>query len=82
MSSVDDFLVLFVMCEHRYSCLLPRACLRTKPPSLLLSSGNPNAYDITTWDPNVDQITFTSEAFFNRDDVKAILHAPTNITVS
>jgi len=28
----------------------------------------------------VDQVTFTSEAFYNRDDVKAALHAPTNIT--
>lgn len=34
----------------------------------------------TTWDPNTDQVTFTSEAFYNRDDVKAALHAPTNIT--
>jgi len=49
---------------------------------ILAAAGNPNAYDITTWDPNVDQVTFTSEAFFNRDDVKAALHAPTNITVS
>jgi carboxypeptidase C (cathepsin A) len=47
---------------------------------ILLAAGNPNAYDVTTWDPNVDQITFTSEAFYNRDDVKASLHAPTNIT--
>jgi carboxypeptidase C (cathepsin A) len=47
---------------------------------ILQAAGNPNAYDVTTWDPNVDQITFTSEAFYNRDDVKAALHAPTNIT--
>lgn len=42
----------------------------------ITKQGNPNAYDITTWDPNVDQITFTSEAFYNREDVKAALHAP------
>ena len=68
-------------CENRYSRLPPVPCFRTKPPPFL-STGNPNAYDITTWDPNVDQITFTTEVFFNRDDVKAALHAPTNITVS
>jgi Serine carboxypeptidase len=47
---------------------------------ILLAAGNPNAYDITTWDPNVDQVTFTSEAFYNRDDVKQMLHAPDGIT--
>lgn len=47
---------------------------------ILAAAGNPNAYDITTWDPNVDQITFTSEAFYNRPDVKKMLHAPQNIT--
>lgn len=31
-------------------------------------------------DPNVDQITFTSEAFYNREDVRLALHAPMNIT--
>ena len=31
---------------------------------VLLASGFPNAYDITTWDPNVDQVTFTSEGKF------------------
>jgi len=35
---------------------------------------------VTTWDPNVDQVTFTSEAFYNRLDVKAALHAPSNVT--
>lgn len=47
---------------------------------ILQAAGNPNAYDITTWDPNVDQITFTSEAFYNREDVRMALHAPMNIT--
>mmetsp|Transcript_14997 Transcript_14997/g.36884 ORF Transcript_14997/g.36884 Transcript_14997/m.36884 type:complete len:583 (+) Transcript_14997:269-2017(+) len=47
---------------------------------ILQAAGNPNAYDITTWDPNVDQITFTSEEFFNREDVRLALHAPLNIT--
>lgn len=28
----------------------------------------------------MDQVTFTSEAFYNRDDVKEALHAPKNIT--
>jgi hypothetical protein len=41
---------------------------------ILQAAGNPNAYDITTWDPNVDQVTFTSEAFYNRPDVKEALH--------
>uniref|UniRef100_A0A7S3P8D1 Carboxypeptidase n=1 Tax=Amphora coffeiformis TaxID=265554 RepID=A0A7S3P8D1_9STRA len=41
---------------------------------ILQAAGNPNAYDITTWDPNVDQITFTSEAFFNDPFVKNALH--------
>jgi len=47
---------------------------------VLEAAGNPNAYDVTTWDPNVDQVTFTSEAFYNREDVRKALHAPTNIT--
>jgi carboxypeptidase D len=47
---------------------------------ILAAAGNPNAYDITTWDPNVDQITFTTEVFFNRPEIKAALHAPQNIT--
>lgn len=47
---------------------------------ILQGAGNPNAYDITTWDPNVDQITFATEIFFNQDAVKEALHAPTNIT--
>ena len=47
---------------------------------ILQASGNPNAYDITTWDPNVDQVTFASEAFYNLPRVKEILHAPSNIT--
>ena len=47
---------------------------------ILLAAGNPNAYDVTTWDPNVDQVTFTSEAFYNRPDVKQLLHAPDGIT--
>ena len=41
---------------------------------ILQAAGNPNAYDITTWDPNVDQITFTSEEFFNDPFVKKALH--------
>ncbi|GAX27526.1 vitellogenic carboxypeptidase-like protein [Fistulifera solaris] len=41
---------------------------------ILQAAGNPNAYDITTWDPNVDQVTFTSEAFFNTPQVKELLH--------
>jgi hypothetical protein len=47
---------------------------------VLSASGGINAYDVTTFDPNVDQVTFTSEAFYNRPDVKKALHAPTNIT--
>jgi len=47
---------------------------------VLAAAGGINAYDVTTWDPNVDQVTFTSEAFYNRDDVKEMLHAPPNIT--
>mmetsp|Transcript_13826 Transcript_13826/g.22234 ORF Transcript_13826/g.22234 Transcript_13826/m.22234 type:complete len:571 (+) Transcript_13826:106-1818(+) len=47
---------------------------------VLEAAGNPNAYDVTTWDPNVDQVTFTSEAFYNRIDVRKALHAPLNIT--
>ena len=47
---------------------------------VLQAAGNPNAYDITTWDPNVDQVTFTTEGFYNRPEVKHALHAPTNIT--
>jgi serine carboxypeptidase-like clade 4 len=47
---------------------------------ILQAAGNPNAYDITTWDPNVDQITFTSEGFYNTPAVIESLHAPTNIT--
>jgi Serine carboxypeptidase len=47
---------------------------------ILAAAGGVNAYDVTTWDPNVDQVTFTSEAFYNRPDVKAMLHAPGNIT--
>jgi len=47
---------------------------------VLVASGFPNAYDITTWDPNVDQVTFTTEVFFNRPEIKKILHAPENIT--
>ena len=30
-------------------------------------------------DPNVNQITFTSEEFYNRVDVRQTLHAPMNI---
>ena len=47
---------------------------------VLEAAGNPNAYDVSTWDPNVDQVTFTSEAFYNRIDVRKALHAPLNIT--
>jgi hypothetical protein len=47
---------------------------------VLSAAGGINAYDVTTWDPNVDQVTFTSEAFYNRPDVKKALNAPTNIT--
>ncbi|OEU10961.1 alpha/beta-hydrolase [Fragilariopsis cylindrus CCMP1102] len=47
---------------------------------VLQAAGNPNAYDVTTWDPNVDQVTFTSEAFYNREDIRKALHAPMNIT--
>jgi pimeloyl-ACP methyl ester carboxylesterase len=47
---------------------------------VLQAAGQPNAYDITTWDPNVDQITFSSEVFYNSPAVKKALHAPTNIT--
>lgn len=47
---------------------------------ILEAAGNPNAYDITTWDPNVDQVTFSSEEFFNRDEVKEAIHAPKDIT--
>lgn len=46
---------------------------------ILQAAGQPNAYDVTTWDPNVDQITFTSEAFYNSKVVKAALHAPEDI---
>jgi len=42
--------------------------------AILQASGNPNAYDVTTWDPNVDQVTFSSEAFFNDPKVKEMLH--------
>jgi carboxypeptidase D len=41
---------------------------------ILQAAGNPNAYDITTWDPNVDQVTFTSEAFYNSPKIKEALH--------
>jgi pimeloyl-ACP methyl ester carboxylesterase len=47
---------------------------------ILAAAGNPNAYDVTTWDPNVDQVTFASEAFYNTPAVKEILHAPANVT--
>lgn len=47
---------------------------------VLQAAGNPNAYDITTWDANVDQITFSSEVFYNTPAVKAALNAPMNIT--
>lgn len=39
----------------------------------------PNAYDVTTWDPNVDQITFASEVFYNNPFVRNALHAPGDI---
>jgi hypothetical protein len=45
---------------------------------ILEASGHPNEYDITTFDPNVDQTTFTSEGFYNTPDVKLALHAPDN----
>jgi pimeloyl-ACP methyl ester carboxylesterase len=47
---------------------------------VLQAAGQPNAYDVTTWDPNVDQITFSSEVFYNSPAVKKALHAPMNIT--
>jgi hypothetical protein len=47
---------------------------------VLAAAGNPNAYDVTTWDPNVDQVTFSSEAFYNTPTVRKILHAPENVT--
>jgi hypothetical protein len=47
---------------------------------VLVAAGFPNAYDITTWDPNVDQVTFSSEVFYNDPAVKKALHAPDNIT--
>lgn len=43
---------------------------------ILEASGHPNEYDITTFDPNVDQTTFTSEGFYNTPAVKTALHAP------
>ena len=43
---------------------------------VLQASGHPNEYDITTFDANVDQVTFTSEAFYNTPEVKEALHAP------
>jgi hypothetical protein len=43
---------------------------------ILLASGHPNEYDITTFDANVDQVTFTSEGFYNTPAVKVALHAP------
>jgi serine carboxypeptidase-like clade IV len=46
---------------------------------VLQASGFPNAYDISTWDPNVDQVTFASEVFYNNAVVKAALHAPEGI---
>ena len=45
---------------------------------ILLASGHPNEYDITTFDANVDQVTFTSEEFYNSPAVKQALHAPTD----
>ena len=45
---------------------------------ILEAAGHPNEYDITTFDPNVDQTTFTSEGFYNTPDVKMALHAPDN----
>ena len=47
---------------------------------ILQAAGQPNAYDITTWDPNVDQITFSTEVLLNMEEVKLALHAPLNIT--
>jgi Serine carboxypeptidase len=41
---------------------------------VLKAAGYPNAYDVTTWDPNVDQVTFASEAFYNNPLVKDALH--------
>lgn len=46
---------------------------------VLKASGYPNAYDVTTWDPNVDQVTFASEVFYNNPFVRAALHAPPDI---
>jgi hypothetical protein len=43
---------------------------------VLQASGHPNEYDITTFDANVDQVTFTSEAFYNMPEVKKALNAP------
>ena len=43
---------------------------------ILAASGHPNEYDITTFDANVDQVTFTSEAFYNTPAVKTALNAP------
>lgn len=45
---------------------------------IIQASGHPNEYDITTFDANVDQVTFTSEGFYNTDKVKEALHAPPN----
>lgn len=47
---------------------------------VLAAAGNPNAYDVSTWDPNVDQVTFSSEDFFNNSTTKEALHAPPNVT--
>ena len=46
---------------------------------ILEAAGSPNACDITTWDPNVNQVTFSSEEFFNRDEVRGAIHAPKDI---
>lgn len=46
---------------------------------VLQASGYPNAYDVTTWDPNVDQVTFASEVFYNNAEVKTALNAPEDI---
>lgn len=46
---------------------------------VLQASGYPNAYDVSTWDPNVDQVTFASEVFYNNPLVKEALHAPKDI---
>jgi len=62
---------------HHCSVCFDTSLLRT---GVLQAAGQPNAYDITTWDPNVDQVTFSSEVFYNDPIVKAALHAPTNIT--